>query len=771
MTDYRQQLLALAGALRVMPPDRFSWFGERSNVTPQETRKAIDSATTRHYLVAGIRAFLYGRFYLPGHPVPLSEEGVSQTAAAGSPFIDALIQANAGNGCWQPGWSIVERANGGVWVERDGLTVFASQEGYRKSSGSPDTSRHVCVRVPKGSTASSPGFYLTQSDAPSQLVPGDVLVRLYWHLIAGGAAPLMSFVTGTLNADQVPFQLKVLYDPRSYKRNDAGVLYIAKSDLLRVAPHLERIYGAIRSELMPGEPAFTKRLAPGLGLAEDPGDGESFGMHRCRILADAFVSAAEREITTRAAILELIEERFQDQRLDLDHPYLSPGSVDDYDDIVAQRRWNVTGADYSTLARSSARTGDDTPETLRSSFLDAARQIGDRLVASAFRHDGRCTWLGELAPGQPSRTPDVGALGPEVYSGTAGIALFLAHLYAETNDEGYAETSLAAISQSIHQLARQAGSMPIGYYTGWSGIAAVAAQVGRLIGDDHLATEVPGILFNNPPNPPTRPEPDVMAGTAGGVLAFLTLSRMTGDERYLQRAVRLGGSLISTARQRGSTMCWPVSLSTGRRALAGFAHGAAGIATALLELFAATGDERFATAARAAFAFERRNFSPSRANWIDLRFPAVGSRFGPAAITGSFWCHGSAGICISRVLAWHILGDEEYRAEAATAIGTTCRWLESEPLNLPEHWTLCHGFSGNADILLVASNLLSAEAPRLRHLAYNVGAAALASNALPSQPGLMLGQAGLGLFYLRLANSAVRSPLTAGIASIPLAAG
>jgi hypothetical protein len=46
--------------------------------------------------------------------------------------------------------------------------------------------------------------------------------------------------------------------------------------------------------MRPGTPVFTKFLAPGLGLAEDPGQGDSFGQHRCRLLADAMILAYEQ---------------------------------------------------------------------------------------------------------------------------------------------------------------------------------------------------------------------------------------------------------------------------------------------------------------------------------------------------------------------------------------------------------------------------------------------------------------------------------------------
>ena len=48
-------------------------------------------------------------------------------------------------------------------------------------------------------------------------------------------------------------------------------------------------------------PAFTLALRPGVGLAEDDGDGDSFGERRCALLAEAHRGRAERGRRGRAA--------------------------------------------------------------------------------------------------------------------------------------------------------------------------------------------------------------------------------------------------------------------------------------------------------------------------------------------------------------------------------------------------------------------------------------------------------------------------------------
>lgn len=763
---YRAQLEPLAGALRVAPPDRYCWFGEWSPPVSRHVRVSAraDAAAWRHYFVSQVRARLYQRFYLPGQAVPRATPPTSSPLPNEGPFVRELIAANHGTGSWQPGWAVVEREEEAIRAERGGLVLWVAPSEYRAEGDAP--AGGVAVRLPQGFRSQSPGFYLAQSDAPFEPGREDTLVRLYWHLTPAGATHLMALVTTALNAARIPFQFKVLNDPSAYTRNDAGVLYITKRDLRRAARLLERIYREVREELPPGEPALTKRLAPGLGLAEDPRDGDSFGMHRCGLLAEAFVAAGEQGIREPAGVLRLIEESFAHAGLDLERPYLGPGSADDYDDVLPPASWPVA----TEPAASPHAIGDGDPAreddaARRARYLAAARAIGDRLAADAVCYDGRCTWLGKLEPEPDAHEAGTaaafGALGPDLYAGTAGIALVLAQLFAETGDERYARTARGGIAQALRRVEQTPAGEMLGFYTGWPGVALAVTRVGRLVGDDALAQDAPRQLLDALLPRARRDAPDVMSGAAGAILAFLALARLTGEERFLDEAVVLGDHLIATARRDEQALSWPVPTPAGRRALTGFAHGAAGIATALLALYATSGEPRFAATARAAFAFEQRNFSARLGNWLDLRYPVIGPRDGPAAQAASVWCHGAGGIALSRLAAWRVLGEDAYLDEARLAIEAARAWLDAAPVTAADRWSLCHGLPGNADILLSAAALLPEQAAALR--VADAGLAALAldesSPLYPDQPGLMRGLAGLGYFFLRLACPDVPSIL------------
>jgi hypothetical protein len=61
-------------------------------------------------------------------------------------------------------------------------------------------------------------------------------------------------------------------------------------------------------------------------MAEDPGNGESFGMHRCRLVAEGIVEAFQRGDQTVAGRLAAIAGQFEKAGVRLEAPYLGAKS-------------------------------------------------------------------------------------------------------------------------------------------------------------------------------------------------------------------------------------------------------------------------------------------------------------------------------------------------------------------------------------------------------------------------------------------------------------
>jgi len=63
------------------------------------------------------------------------------------------------------------------------------------------------------------------------------------------------------------------------------------------------IGGAFPPVLVPATPLFARTLAPGIAFAESPPGGESFGINRCRLLAEGLLEGFAAGTAPEAAML------------------------------------------------------------------------------------------------------------------------------------------------------------------------------------------------------------------------------------------------------------------------------------------------------------------------------------------------------------------------------------------------------------------------------------------------------------------------------------
>src|SRR5262245_22572971 len=105
------------------------------------------------------------------------------------------------------------------------------------------------------------------------------------------------------------------------------------------------------------------------------------------------------------------------------------------------------------------------------SFLETAAFLGAKICREAFWSGARCNWLGPSMEFTGNAWTVVQrAYGPELYSGTSGIALFLAQLTKLTNEKVYRMTAEGAVTQALSRVAELPEQARIGFYSGGSGI-------------------------------------------------------------------------------------------------------------------------------------------------------------------------------------------------------------------------------------------------------------------------------------------------------------
>jgi lantibiotic biosynthesis protein len=404
-------------------------------------------------------------------------------------------------------------------------------------------------------------------------------------------------------------------------------------------------------------------------------------------------------------------------------------------------------------------------------FLSTAASIGRRIVTDAVWYHHRCSWVGAVDIKQSWPTL-YRALEPNVYDGTAGVGLFLAQLAAVTGDAAARRTAIGAMRQSIARAPAIPPGRRDGFHAGSLGIAWAAARAGSLLGEEELHAGARTVLAVVPASAADR-RPDVLPGGAGSVIALLALADAFDAPALVQDAVATGEELIARATRNRHGWSWAIPGRRYPHHLCGLSHGAAGIGWALLELFAATRDDRFGAAARGAFQYERSWLDIGSGTWPDLRAPGQrrGAARWTAAPTVGTWCHGEGGIALTRLRAVEVLEDEACAQDAAIALETTHRDLAGRLRHEIEDLTLCHGAAGSADVLLCGAAALGEGWHDAAAIADELGWVALERHdgtdtdwpcgvVGGTTPSLFQGLSGIAWWLLRLHDRGIPSPLT-----------
>jgi serine/threonine protein kinase len=357
-------------------------------------------------------------------------------------------------------------------------------------------------------------------------------------------------------------------------------------------------------------------------------------------------------------------------------------------------------AEAAALSAPAERRLDSSdPVSARESLASDAcrtvvRRLADTLCADArpVPHGSGLAWV------SPHKTAH-GLWSRDLYVGSGGTLLALAEI-VDALDEPAHRTVLERGARWLVDAPRPQGTPLAGLYVGEAGVGTALLRAGQTLADDALiaaacarSTWIAGLPFTSP---------DLMNGTTGRLRFHLLLWDETGAAEHLDHAVAAGDHLLATADEPGAgECCWLIPLGygdmSGTQPL-GYAHGTAGIADALLELYEATADDRYRSAAVRSARWLARQAVPALDDGTGLAWPMTpGGEPMPA-----YWCHGAVGIgqFFLHAAAHQLLPEATSLwtgAARSAALGT--RWAGP---------TWCHGLSGNIDFLLDAYQATSA---------------------------------------------------------------
>jgi class II lanthipeptide synthase len=349
--------------------------------------------------------------------------------------------------------------------------------------------------------------------------------------------------------------------------------------------------------------------------------------------------------------------------------------------------------------KSAKHSAVTTPPTTKA-FVAEADRIAEELSHRAIRQGPGAAWIGLDWLGDADVFQLV-CLGPDLYNGVSGIALFLAAHAAVTGRQSCADLARAAVAHLRKNLksrnaARMARSLGVGAATGLGSVVYTLAVMSKFLSDDDLLADaqVAAKLVTDELIAADR-QLDVIGGCAGAILGLLRLYRDSQAADVLNRAIRCGEHLIAQDRLGSEGHRSWVGQGSGKRALNGMSHGAAGFAYALASLSSASGREDFAHAASECIAFENSSYDAGRNNWPDLR--GEGQPSWPCQ-----WCHGAVGIGLARIAMAKRAGidPENLASDIRNAVeGATKGW----PGTLD---TLCCGALGSVEFFCEAGSVL-----------------------------------------------------------------
>ena len=753
MIEPREMYRRMAEAVHLDRAGTFRWFGVPAPSLDERLLASIGLDAFRAHLVRMVETQLYSRCYTQGEPMA-RERPPSAALSSGGSVLGEYMRAWGSATVDTEGWRVRGRGSRGFLLQKDALTIEAPAEAcLSRDELRPGAS--IRLREPAWRTALAPGYFLVSG---GQGFPESAAhcVRVYLHATPTGAVAFMAALRDLAAQDRFPFKCKALCEESLFSRCDAVVWYLHARDLERALDALEDLLPAFAGEVRDPVPALTRRLAPGIGLADDPGPTTSFGAHRMHLVSEAIVGGwPASTLSDTELVVRDIESRFKAEGLDPDRPHLRPGGAE----LPRDLRSNVSSPRPAPL-------GPDLDP------IHVASGIADQLVASAHWSNGLCTWIGaRTAVENRDRLGGdaVGAtVGPDLYSGNAGIAWILAETDAACPAPRLRDTAVAAIRHAL-RYSHLAPSRN-GLYTGPLGIAWAAVRIAEILDLASLRREASELALSSAQA--TRGTGwDLVAGTAGDVVALTSLYRRLGDGRLLELAVGSAELLLRRARVTREGWSWP-RRSSGPR-LTGLSHGASGAAYAFAVLAMVRQEDAFREAALGAIRYERSLFSPRHENWADVRSRALmkGAQHTFATMQ---WCHGAPGVLVARLTCAAAFGSGDLKDEIALASASTLRATRSMMTVLDADFSLCHGLTGNAEIVAMATPPIAQDdGLKTAHDAVRLGAGRYfrrgnwpCGTGRGWAPGLMMGTSGIAWYYLRRGSAVTEHPLAIGASDV-----
>ena len=372
-------------------------------------------------------------------------------------------------------------------------------------------------------------------------------------------------------------------------------------------------------------------------------------------------------------------------------------------------------------------------------------KIYDLLNSASIRASSSVSWIG-LDWFDNSEIYKLNTLGNGLYSGNAGIAIFLASYFKLREDKEaliLCDQSLSVIKYHINSSSTKEWIKRIGIGAG-SGAAAIIYSLATIFQISHkeeyleLSTRVSEQIHKNLIKDDNFL--DIISGSSGLIMALLKLHKITNNDQ-----------LINIAIYCGQTICLKIQdkINSSKVLLNGFSHGLAGISYSLMQLYEISNEKQFHKISKELMKLENDTYNPAHFNWPD-------KRVSPMVFNESKWCHGACGIGLSRA---GLLKIKSFQNDK-NLINDLSMSLKASNIYWPSHnITLCCGSIGNIELLNSVNELLNTTENhnnvqiRLYEILKNYDELSLMTwgiNGEPHNLGFFQGISGVGYSLMRI---------------------
>lgn len=340
--------------------------------------------------------------------------------------------------------------------------------------------------------------------------------------------------------------------------------------------------------------------------------------------------------------------------------------------------------------------------------LSNAIAIGETISTYSLNIEGRSNWLAhvtkngldwDLSPGDMS-----------LYQGTAGICLFLAYLGEVSEQKRFTDLARRALNTLEESLDKE---MPmfltnnVGLMSGWGGLLYLMGHLYSLWKEPRLISLVDKILCSEPFNQALEHEQfDVMEGQAGLLFGLGAVQHVSPNSQTQALIQSIAYKLCDSVRENAQGAAWyPHNNDV---ALLGLAHGTSGVIAALAAVSQWLDDENYLSIIHSVICYENAYIDADSGNWMDLRQKQASVERTMSGGNSDLiaWCHGGAGVGISRVIIHQNLSDKLPDDTNKQVLSDISRAMDIvKERGFSKSHCLCHGAMGNLAFLARAQSL------------------------------------------------------------------